>query len=314
VSDSYKAPTAFSTEWWICVGQATWIAIKDFFRDDGPYWSASIAYYALLSSIPVLLLIALAASVAVDSGEAVDKISSAAGDLLPMGEDRIEEIVENSFNGRGMAGFFSIVVLLWSGTHVFGAISRALNVAYDVEDRYAFWKQFLLQVAMLLSVGGLLILGLGGRLLMDQIWTMRGISEEDRTIVYTIARNLLPFLFTVAAFYLVYRFVPKEKPSAWPALTGAMLASVAFFIAREAFTLYEREFAGFDQIYGPLALLIAVIIWVWVAGVILLIGGQLVAHYHEILVKGEDPDDVERRHKEAQEKRDRPHQQHAAEE
>jgi membrane protein len=307
VSNSSEAPTPFSSDWWKRAGQATWIAAKDFFRDDGPYWSASIAYYALLSAIPVLLLIALAASLAVDSGEAVEKISSAAGDLLPVGEERIEEIVENSFNGRGVAGFFSIVVLLWSGTRVFGAISRGLNVAYDVEERYVFWKQFLLQVAMLFTVGGMLILGLGGRFLMDQIWAIQGISEDDRTIVYTIARNVLPFAFTAAAFFLVYRFVPKEKPSVWPALTGAVLAAITFFIARELFSFYEQNFADYDQVYGPLALLIAVIIWVWIAGVILLIGGQLVAHYHEILVQGEDPEDVEQRHKDAKEKRDRPH-------
>jgi membrane protein len=303
---SEDRPKPLTRKWWKYAGRATWIAGKDFFRDDGPYWSASISYYTLLSSIPVLLLLALAASLAIDSGDAVDRLSGVAGDLLPEGEDRIHDIVQESYNGRGVAGFFSVILLLWSGTHVFGAISRALNVAYNVPVQSSVFTLFTKQVVMLISVGSLLVLGLLSRELLDEIWAIRGISEEDRTIVFTILRNVLPFLFSLLAFFLIYRFVPEHRPTWIPALTGAVLASIAFFAARELFVVYQQNFASFDQVYGPLALLIALLFWVWICGVILLIGGQLVAHFQEILVEGEDPDDVEERHREAKQKRDQP--------
>jgi membrane protein len=287
--------------------------MKDFFRDDGPYWSAAIAYYSLLSALPVMLLLALAASLVIDSNEAVERISGVAGDLLPEGEEQVREIVESSYNGRGVAGFFSVLVLLWSGTHVFGAISRALNVAYDVPKKSAMWKQFGMQVAMLFSVGCLLVLGLLSRALLDELWSLRGISEEDRTMVFSILRNGLPFAFSTLAFFLVYRFVPQHRPGWKAALFGALLASAAFFVARQVFQYYQQNYANFDEIYGPIALLVALLFWIWIAGVILLIGGQLVAHYQEILVEGEAPDDVEERHKKAKEHRDRPEEDAAPE-
>ena len=385
---------------------ATWISVKDFFRDDGPYWSGSIAFYTVLSSLPLALLLVLAASLAVDSdsavelvsgiagdllpqGEArireiveasyngrgvagffsilvllwsgghvfgaisralnvaynvparrpiwsqmlmqfamlavvgtlllvlaaslavdsdsaVELVSGIAGDLLPQGEARIREIVEASYNGRGVAGFFSILVLLWSGGHVFGAISRALNVAYNVPARRPIWSQMLMQFAMLAVVGTLLILGLLSRTLIDVIWTIRDIGEDERTAAYSILRNGLPFLFTVLAFFLVYRFVPQRKPEWKTAAVGAVLASLAFFIARDVFLLYQTMTGGFDRVYGPITLLVALLFWIWIAGVILLVGGQLVAHYQEILVDGEAPEAVEARHVDAKMLRTRP--------
>lgn len=285
---------------------ATWISVKDFFRDDGPYWSGSIAFYTLLSSLPLALLLVLAASLAVDSDSAVELVSGIAGDLLPQGEARIREIVEASYNGRGVAGFFSILVLLWSGGHVFGAVSRALNVAYNVPARRPIWSQMLMQFAMLAVVGTLLILGLLSRTLIDVIWTIRDIGEDERTAAYSILRNGLPFLFTVLAFFLVYRFVPQRKPEWKTAAVGAVLASLAFFIARDLFLLYQTMTGGFDRVYGPITLLVALLFWIWIAGVILLVGGQLVAHYQEILVDGEAPEAVEARHVDAKMLRTRP--------
>lgn len=298
-----SAPKAFSSAWWVCAGRATWISAKDFFRDDGPYWSGSIAFYTLLSAIPVALLLALAASLVVDSSEAVDRISGIAGDLLPQGEERVKEIVEESYNGRGIASFFSVILLLWSGTHVFGAISRAMNIAYNAPEQSPMWQHIAVQFAMMAAVLTLIILGLLSRALLDGLWTLRGIDEEDRTLLFSILRNGLPFIFTVSAFFLVYRFVPVERPGWKAALTGAVLAAAAFFIAREVFVLYQNNFESFDQVYGPISLLVAVLFWIWIAGVILLVGGQLVSHYQEILVDGEDPDDVEKRHRDAKERR-----------
>ena len=284
---------------WKRLVMATWISAKDFFRDDGPYWSGSIAFYSLLSSLPLALLLALAASLVVDSDGAVELVSGVAGDLLPQGEERIREVMEEAYNGRGVAGFFSIIVLLWSGTHVFGAISRALNVAFNVPARRPMWIQVAMQFAMVSVVGTLLILGLLSRVLIDVIWTLRDIGEDERVVAYTVLRNALPLLFTAVAFFLVYRFVPQRKPGWKSAAAGAVLASVAFFIAREVFFLYQTMTGGFDRVYGPIALLVALLFWIWIAGVILLVGGQLVAHYQEILVHGEDPEAVEARHVEA---------------
>src|SRR5690625_7315795 len=63
---------------------------------------------------------------------------------------------------------------------------------------------------------------------------------------------------------------------------------------------------GFDRVYGPITLLVALLFWIWIAGVILLVGGQLVAHYQEILVDGEAPEAVEARHVDAKMLRTRP--------
>ncbi|MFW5955507.1 MAG: YhjD/YihY/BrkB family envelope integrity protein, partial [Rhodothermales bacterium] len=81
-----------------------------------------------------------------------------------------------------------------------------------------------------------------------------------------------------------------------------------FWGARALFIEYLRRFADYDAVYGPVSLVIVLVFWVWIGGLILLFGGQLVSHYQEILVDSEDPDRVDRRHEEAREKRERPGQ------
>lgn len=298
-------PRPFTRRWWKALVRASWTALKDLFRDDGPTWAASIAYYALLSSFPFLLLIALLSSVFIGSEMAVDRIGSLMGDLLPEGEDQIESVVQRAYEGRAVAGVFSVLALLWSGTRVFGAITRALNVAYD-EEAYAFVKQFLVQAAMLATIGSMIVLGLLSRSVLDFVWEIRDIPQEERTLLFNLLRSVLPPLLTTLAFFLIYRFVPRHRPTWLPALAGAVIAAGLFWGGRALFLIYVRYAGNYGEIYGPISLVIVLVLWVWICGLILILGGQLVAHYQEILVEGKKPEAVEERHREVHDQRRHP--------
>lgn len=301
-----EQPSSFSGAWWKRAGKASWIATRDLFWDDGPHWAAAIAYYALLSFIPVMLLVALAASLVIDSDLAVEQLGGMLEDLLPEGEEQIQQIVDRAYQGRAVAGFFSVLALLWSGTRIFGAATKALNVAYDIDRSYGVIKQFLIQVVMLVFMGGLIVTGILSRTLLGMIWQLDALGLPERGMIIGVIEVVMPFLLTTLGFVLVYRFVPRHRPGWWPSLAGGLVAAIMFWGGRGLFLVYLRSFANYDDIYGPIAIVIIVILWIWVAALILLFGGQLVSHYQEILVEGEAPDDVERRHRQAKQNRDRP--------
>ena len=156
-------PNAFAPleiDWWRRIGEMVWQSGRDLFNDNAPQWAAAVAYYSLLSTFPLLLAGASLLSFLVDPSWAVHQAVSVLGKLLPMGEHRIEEVVQNTIARRGTAGLVSTLVLLWSGTRIFGTLTQALNIAFDVDEVYGFWKRRLAELLMLLSVGVVFVLAL----------------------------------------------------------------------------------------------------------------------------------------------------------
>jgi uncharacterized BrkB/YihY/UPF0761 family membrane protein len=147
-------------------GRLFLLAARGFFKDDGPTWAAAIAYYSLLSLFPLLLAAGAIASYFVDPSWAVLEATDLLGDFLPKGQVEIEGIVKKTLEaGRG-AGLLFILPLIWTGSLVFGAVTRALNVAFEVEEKYSLLKRAVVRLTMLLTLGVMFLLALSSSLLL----------------------------------------------------------------------------------------------------------------------------------------------------
>lgn len=273
------------------VGQLVYIAVKDLLDDDGPQWAAAIAYYTLLSSFPLLLAVAALAAYFVDPAWAVQQITSFLGRYLPTGQSELQEVARSAIEARGTIGTLSFITLLWSGSRVFGVVTKALNAAYDVKEDYGFVKRTLLRVIMLLTLGLVLVLALASpsllRLAMDVLAILPGGGES---LVAGLIRRLIPALLMLLAFFLIYYFVPRSKQSWQAALIGAVVAAALYLIARPLFLTYVGRFSNVNLIYGPIAALVVILLWTYVVALILLFGGELAFHSHKMLVQGQpDP-------------------------
>lgn len=215
---------------------------------------------------------------------------------MPEGEEQIREIVAGAIEARGTVGFFSVLALLWSGSRVFGIVAMALNIVYDVDEQYSLVKRTLVEMLMLLTIGLLFILALGSRFLLDLAWRTFELIPLETGMLYDIVLTVIPVLLLFFAFFLTYRFVPRRRPNWVPALIGAVFAALAVTVARPLFITYIQRFAEFNLIYGPLAIVIILIIWAFLIALFLILGGELVAHIHEIWVEGKSPEEVEDRH------------------
>jgi membrane protein len=289
-----NVPRRFSRPWWRRVGKAFKLATSDFMIDNGPHWAAAIAFYTLLSVFP-LLLGALAIAVQfVDAEWAAEQIAANLGDFVPEGEGAVEEIVASAMSAGGAAGVVSVIILLWSGSWVFGALTTALNMAYDVDEDYAFWKRLLFRLAMLLTVGVFMLVAvLSGPVAGMVVGRLPG----EPMLLLRAATVVVPFLLMVAAFFLIYWLVPRRDVAWTPALTGAVLATLAFVVSREGFVAY-LDFSGeeFDVVYGPLAVGVILVFWAWIVGIILLLGAEITSHLQALLVDGLTPDEVREHH------------------
>jgi membrane protein len=294
IGDKGAIPPRFSAAWWKRVAKGFKLAAIDFMVDNGAHWAAAMAFYTLLSVFPLLLGIISLAGMFVDEEWATAQLASNFAHYVPEGEAAIEEIVAAALSAGGGSGVVSVVILLWSGSWVFGALTTALNMAYDVDEHYPFWKQVLLRLGLLVSVGLFMVVAVfSGPLLHLLMSSLPG----EPTLIGQVVSAVVPLVLVVAAFFLVYRLVPRCKVTWPPALTGALLAATSFILSREAFVAY-LAYAGreYDIIYGSLAVGVILVFWAWIVAIILLLGAEITSHLQALMVDGLTPEEVWKHH------------------
>lgn len=297
-NETESVPERFSRGWWRRVGQAFNLAGRDFLVDNGPSWAAAVAFYGLLSLFPLLLALVSLSAQMVDPEWAAGQVARHLGDFIPRGEEQIREIIQEAHEAGAGAGLVSIVLLLWSGSYVFGAMTTALNLAFDVDESYSFVKRLVVRAVMLLTLGMLFVFAVSSRWLLTffaEVFAL--LPADEQGWFFALGRAVIPAMLLLLAFFLIYRFVPRRRPVWWAALVGAAFACAAFLLARPLFTTYLQQFgSGYNVIYGSLGMGIILMFWAWIVAVILLLGGELSAHMQALLMEGKTIEEVKDRH------------------
>ncbi len=260
--------------------------IRELSADDSTHMAAGVAYYALFSLFPLLLGLTAVLSFFVESQEVRTDLTDFVTDYLPGSEELITDNLDAVVGLRGALGVFSILGLIWSASAVFGAITRAVNRAWDVHrDRPAYIGKPR-QMLMAFGVGILFALSLGAAAVSR---TAVRLAENDTVdlgfAAETLGRLLLQgasLALTVAIFLLVYKFMPNTKTYwryVWP---GAIVGAVLFEVAKGLFIVYVGSFSNFEHVYGSLAPVIALLLWAYVSSFILILGAEISSQYGRI--------------------------------
>ena len=180
---------------------------------------------------------------------------------------------------RGVVGVLSIVVLFWSASAMFSAISLAINRAWDIRRyRRPFFIRKTSELGMALSTGILFLSSVGASAVSS---ILRGLSDlpAAKLIVVDIGSRLVAFLMILLVFLLLYKFIPNTKTYwryVWP---GALLAAILFEIARTLFVFYLENFANYQLIYGSIASIIVLLVWIYYSAFIMILGAEFTFQY-----------------------------------
>jgi membrane protein len=260
-------------------------AIHQFHENDLFTSAAAMSYFGLMALFPALLLM-LATSNKIAAGS---EMLSHAVEVYP-GSSRFlrETIGSSSTIGVGVVITCAILVL-WAGSWVFSVIERALNRIWGSTSR-SFWHGRALTIGMIGSVGLLLSLSvlvtsvlvglreMTGRLSPRQIEhypLLISVGSAFWQIVFAV----LSYLITVALFVLVYRFMPRTLVTLRNTLPAAFVGGLLWELAKYVFA-WSLNYFHYDQIYGSVGAVVAVLTWSYVSSLILLFGAQLSAVFH----------------------------------
>jgi len=250
--------------------------VQELGADDASHMAAGVSYFAILSLFPLLLgLIALfglflpAETIQVELFDFFER-------NLPGAIDVLEQNIEDVIRLRGAIGAVSLVLLFWSASAMFGAVSRTINRAYDVHRGRPFLVRKLRDITMALGTAVLFLLSLGSTAVLS---VLRITDLPELSIVADFGARFLGFFFSFAIFLLLYKFIPNTKTFwryVWP---GALLAAILFEIAKNLFILYLDHFASYESVYGSVASVIIFLVWIYYSAFILILGAEFSAEY-----------------------------------
>ena len=261
--------------------------VQEMKHDDATHMAAGVAYYSILSLFPLTIGILAVFSPLLPSETVESALLEFLRTYLPGSDEAFRQNLEATGGVRSAIGLVSVLGMFWSASAIFGAISKAVNRAWDVHQDRPFYIDKVRHIAMAFSVGLLFMLSVSSTTLLQFVDDFAGqnggmmqLLEQDT--VNTIAR-LLPFLFSLAIFFMIYKFVPNTVTHwryIWP---GALLAAIAFEVGKGFFIYYIDTFADFEMVYGSLGTVVVLMIWTYVSALTLIIGAEFTSEYERML-------------------------------
>lgn len=250
-----------------------------------PSLAAQISFYFLLSIFPGLLLVSAALTLLPRCRDYYFEILSLVESLLP---EAAAGLLQGSAAGAhicetraGGAISLSLLILLLSGSNVFVVVMKSMNDALNIEESRPMWRRRLL--AMVFLVGGVisfvsifpvLVMGefVGGAI--SSVFGM----DPQFTRVWSSALVPAAALLGGIGITCLYRYGPAWKVGWRSAGSGAVIATFGLLVASLGFRTFVSLFSRFELIYGAITAVILLLIWMYLASLIVLLGGSLVAH------------------------------------
>ncbi len=253
-----------------------WSAWRSFSSNRGSIIAAAIAYYTLFSLFPLILFAIALSSFLIDPAQAQARILEAVGQYLPVAGDTVRRSIGVVMQRRSTAGLLAMLSLLWSASGVFGAISQAMDRAWGVTQPRPFWQSHLLALTLATIVGLLLVLSLFAPAFLGALQALGALWGFHPPGGVRLATTVLTIVLGVLTFMLIYRVVPNTRVSwraTWP---GAVLAGIGWEVGKETFAWYLHSgLARFSLVYGSVGAIVALLLWSYLSGTVVLFGAEL---------------------------------------
>src|SRR5437868_8604580 len=260
----------------------TQLAIKKISKDELSTRSASLSYYFLLALFPMFLFLVSLVGVFAGPGTQIrESIVSGLGRLAPgSASDLVQSVINQTFkNSSGIKLAAGILGALWAASGGMDAVVVSLNVIYGVTETRPWWKQKLTIVGLTVTLAALIIVALvlvlyGGKI--GQVVAAHiGLGNAFR-VVWKVLQWPVSFAAMFLSFSVVYYFAPNLDERKWYWVTPGAVAGVALWLlASLGFRVYLHFFNSYSATYGSIGADIILMLWLYITGFAVLIGGEV---------------------------------------
>ncbi len=243
-------------------------------RDNLPTFAAAISFQFMISLFPLVAAVTAAASFFLDAEALAAQILEAASVIAPTSELFLSTTVESVTDLRGQVGVVSLLGLLWTGSYLFAALRRGLNAAVGALQRRRYVRSRLVDLGVGLMAGGMLAVSVtltAGLTVLQQAEALG--PDSPLATLGALLRALtvaVPVAMTTGIFALLFGVLPAEPLPRRAALLAGGLAAVLFEVGKNVFVWYVATFGNFNAVYGPLATVVVLLLWLYYSSLIVL--------------------------------------------
>jgi membrane protein len=251
---------------------------KKLVADEVPGRAAQLAYYAFLAMPPALMALFGAAGL-IGSDRFAAWLEQEAALVMPPAiidtilRPFIAEVVLQSAPGPFSIG---LLLALWGASSVFAGLMAALNVAYGVEETRSWLKKRLTALGAMAASVLLFLLAAVSLLAGPSLASAAGLGRAG-VLAWSIAQWPLAFAFMVAAFWIGYYVLPNrdQRGCKRVLVKASAVAGILWLGATAGFRLYIDHFSSYSKSYGFLGAFIILLLWLYLTGLVVLVGGEL---------------------------------------
>jgi membrane protein len=256
--------------------------IRAFNANQGLLLAGAVAYYALLSILPLLILMVIVLSHFVDQGELLLTLRRALEHVVPGQGGAIVGELGKFLQHRDVVGWVMLATLIFFSTLAFKVMQNAMSVIFlhRVAERWRpFWVSVVLPFAYMVFIGlGLFV----GTLMTSELASMNLLAALGYYWTDTLASFVLYFAGLAAEILIIssiYYLLPAVRIPLSHALIGGVTATLLWEAVRRALLWYFGSLSQVDLVYGSLATSIIVLLTLEIAASLLLLGAQVIAEY-----------------------------------
>jgi YihY family inner membrane protein len=262
---------------------------NNFSQINGTTWSASFAYYAFFALFPLLLLLVtigtdVAARFVGEQHAATLAFNYIVGNVeryMPMDpQDRqtIRHTVQGVLAARGQIGLVALLGFLWSSLGFFQALVSAINQAWG-DPSLAWWKLPLKNLTMLGVLLSAFLLGVLAPAILNIVERFLTFGTTWVPALFALAGVLIPTLVLFYGFLLFYKLAPRRRNQVtfvkvW---IPALLVTALLQLCQRLFVFYSTHITNFNAVYGTFGGVIALMLWIYLSGLVIVFGGSLCA-------------------------------------
>lgn len=285
---------SFSRESFGVRNKAPWLkmlgrALHQFHENDLFTSAAAMSYFGLLTLFPGLILLLTLGKRLTAGSDVLNEMLKRVMQIYPGSIEFLDSTIRSLSDVSIGIIITCFVVVLWAGSWVFAVVERAVNRIWNTTPR-AFLHGRVLTLGMIGIVGLLLMVSVLATSLLVSIqelavrlsprqleqWTwLASLGSLFWQLIFALASIIV----TVILFMLVYRFMPSARVRLRDTIPGAIIAGLLWEAAKYIFA-WSLHYFHYDQLYGSVGAVVAVLTWGYVSSLILLFGAQLTAVFH----------------------------------
>jgi membrane protein len=244
--------------------------------------AAQLSYYFLLALFPLLIVLINVLGYMAQEGTAFrEKLLTYLAAVMPRSaivlvRTTLDEISVSAGSGKVS---FGLLAALWAASNGMGAISDTLNTAYNVRETRSWWKVRLICICLTIALAILILSALAivlyGGTIGEALAGKYGLGNLFTTL-WTIVQWPIALVFVLTTFNLIYNFAPNLRSTARRWISpGAFVGVGLWLLVSFGFRAYLSFFDSYSVTYGSLGAVIVLMLWFYLTGVAILIGGEV---------------------------------------